>query len=360
MQKKVRLAVAAENFSAGHGGISRLARLMTKSILRNRYPLKAISLSDRVPPSDLGVPIRACATSRFSFVINCSLAAFQTDRFLFDFAGMARVNQYLLGPRRPFAVWMAGVEVWEDLRPDRRAALDAASLRLAISSYTRDRAARVHGRYGDAKVCWLATDTDDEPRQRAGSISGPPTVLLVARIDEADKGHLALINAWPEVIAAVPEARLVLVGGGSHYEQMSNLARRSPAGSRIELPGFVPEERMSEYWQRAHVYAMPSRVEGFGIAYVEAMRHGLPIIASCEDAGQEINADGVTGFNIRLDRTGELAARIIELLRNPDLATQFGHQALQRWRDHFTFSRFHERFSAILDDWTGYSSNSNM
>jgi phosphatidylinositol alpha-1,6-mannosyltransferase len=353
MQKKMRLAIAAENLSGGHGGISRLARLMAKSIVRNQYPLKAISLTDNAPPADFGFPIKACATNRLSFVLNCSLVAFQSDRFLFDFAGMARVHGYLLGPRRPFAVWMAGIEVWEGLRPDRRRALDAASLRLAISSYTRDRVVRVHGRYEDAQVCWLATETDDEPQSRPNDRSGSPTVLLIARIDEADKGHRALIGAWPEVVAAIPEACLLLVGGGSHYEQMRDLARQSSVASKIELPGFVPEKRMPEFWRRAHIYAMPSRVDGFGIVYIEAMRYGLPVIASREDAGQEINADGVTGFNVHLDKPDELAARIIELLRNQDLAAQFGQRAIERWRDNFAFSRFHERFSAILNDWTG-------
>ena len=353
MQNKARLAIAAENLSAGHGGISRLARLMAKSIVRSQYPVRAVSLADSLPPPDLRFPIKACAGSRLSFVMNCSSAAFRSDRLLFDFAGMARVNRYLLGPRRPFALWMAGIEVWEDLRQDRRRALDSASLRLAISSYTRDRVVRVHNRYEDAKVCWLATETDDEPESHPSDPSRPPTVLLIARMDEADKGHRAMIEAWPEVTSAIPEARLLLVGGGSHLEQIRDFARQSSVASRIELPGFVPEERMPAFWRRAHVYAMPSRVDGFGIVYIEAMRYGLPVIASREDAGQEINADGVTGYNVRLDRPGELAACIIELLRNQDLAAQFGRQAVERWRRHFSFSRFHDRFSVILTDWTG-------
>jgi phosphatidylinositol alpha-1,6-mannosyltransferase len=250
---------------------------------------------------------------------------------------------------------MAGIEVWEDLRSDRRRALDAASLRLAISSYTRDRVVRVHGRYADAKVCWLATETDDEPQSRSDDLPSPPTVLLIARMDESDKGHRTLISAWPEITAAIPEACLLLVGGGSHYEQIRDLARQSSAASKIELPGFVPEERISEFWRRANIYAMPGRVDGFGIAFVEAMRHGLPIIASREDAGQEINADGVTGFNVRLDRPGELAAGIIELLRNQKLAEQCGRRAVERWRRNFSFSRFHERFSTILNDWVKMS-----
>jgi phosphatidylinositol alpha-1,6-mannosyltransferase len=93
---------------------------------------------------------------------------------------------------------------------------------------------------------------------------------------------------------------------------------------------------------------MPSRQEGFGIVYVEAMRHGLPIIASVHDAGQEVNMDQVTGFNIDLDRPGELAERVILLLRDANLAQWMGIAAAARWREHFAWTAFRKRLEPIL------------
>ena len=106
---------------------------------------------------------------------------------------------------------------------------------------------------------------------------------------------------------------------------------------------------MDALWNRASVFAMPSRGEGFGLVYIEAMWRSVPVIASVHDAGQEVNVDGETGFNVSLDRKNELADRLIELLTNADQRRRMGENGLARWREHFRFSRFKDRFLAILD-----------
>jgi phosphatidylinositol alpha-1,6-mannosyltransferase len=108
------------------------------------------------------------------------------------------------------------------------------------------------------------------------------------------------------------------------------------------------EEEKNSLWAETNVFAMPSRSEGFGFVYIEAMRHGLPVLASVHDAGSEVNVDGVTGYNVNLDREGELAERIVHLLREPDHAAQLGNQGRARWHDHFCYSAFRERFLPIL------------
>jgi phosphatidylinositol alpha-1,6-mannosyltransferase len=97
---------------------------------------------------------------------------------------------------------------------------------------------------------------------------------------------------------------------------------------------------------------MPSRQEGFGIVYIEAMRRGLPVIASWQDAGQELNIDGNTGYNVDLDRPGELGARIADLLGNREKCAAMGAAGRQRWREHFRYSAFRSR---ILEHLSAFS-----
>jgi glycosyltransferase involved in cell wall biosynthesis len=78
------------------------------------------------------------------------------------------------------------------------------------------------------------------------------------------------------------------------------------------------------------------------------MRHGLPVIASKQDAGQEINVDGQTGFNIDLTRPAELPDRLIRLLSDPGLAATLGANGRRRWAEYFRYSAFERRFSHIL------------
>jgi phosphatidylinositol alpha-1,6-mannosyltransferase len=163
------------------------------------------------------------------------------------------------------------------------------------------------------------------------------------------KGHAELIQAWPTVVAAVPDAVLTIIGTGDGCAAFKSMASRSVCADRIEFRGFIPDSEMEELWAQATVFAMPSRGEGFGLVYVEAMRHSVPVIASIHDAAPEINLDGCTGYNVNLDRRDELAEKIICLLRNRDHATELGANGYRRWCEHFRYSAFRNRFLPILN-----------
>ncbi|MGJ0507157.1 MAG: glycosyltransferase family 4 protein [Methylocystis sp.] len=203
----------------------------------------------------------------------------------------------------------------------------------------------MHGPLPQAKVCWLATEEDDPP-ERAASFSGPPVALILARIDASEgmKGHDELIDRWASVISVVPGARLVIAGGGSGLASIKRMAGDSGAAHAIDVLGFVEAARIPGLLERAHVLAMPSRQEGFGVAYIEAMRFGLPCIASRHDGGQEVNLDGETGYNVNLGRRDDLTERLIELLSNPARAQEMGQRGHARWRAHFRYSQFSARF----------------
>ena len=163
------------------------------------------------------------------------------------------------------------------------------------------------------------------------------------------KGHFELIDCWPSVMAAIPDARLLIAGGGDGLGMLRLRARASTAASNIEFTGLVPQDQIEHaLWSRAHVFAMPSRGEGFGLVYIEAMRRGVPVIASTQDAGQEINLHGVTGYNVDLEQDGALARRTIELLSDKALARQFGENGREHWRANFCFSAFRRRLEPIM------------
>src|SRR5262249_47814736 len=135
---------------------------------------------------------------------------------------------------------------------------------------------------------------------------------------------------------------------GSDLAAVRAHAARSRAVRHIDLRGFVAECDVEQLWAQATVFAMPSRGEGFGLVYVEAMRHGIPVIASVHDAAPEINVDGETGYNVDLARPHELAERLVHLLRDRDWSARLGANGRQRWERHFRFSAFRDRFLPLV------------
>lgn len=344
--------LACTSFRPGNGGIARVARLTAKATATSRLwsRINAVSLLDDRPPTDLGgVGVRTAHSSPLRFALALRRASLGHHRFVYDFSGLARAHPAFPGLRRPFAVWMHGVEVWEKARGDRLRALRSANLVLCNSAYTQRRAERLHGKMQNVRTCWLGTEDEDAPPTREKQ--GPPTVLVVGRLEGfLNKGHNPLLDAWPRVTSLVPDARLVVVGTGPSLGDLRERARHSPAARLIEVRGFVPEEQMPAVWSSATVFAMPSRTEGFGLVYVEAMRWGLPVVASIHDAGGEINVDGSTGYNVNLDRRDELVDRLVHLLREDTIAREFGQNAQARWKEHFSMGAFRSRFLAVTRD----------
>jgi phosphatidylinositol alpha-1,6-mannosyltransferase len=349
VQRVGKSFLGAATLETGNGGIARVARITARALLEDGNRLEMASFLDREPATIAGLKSTFAAGSKLRFAATCHAAAWRCGHFLYDSAGISRAHPLPHLARRPFAIWMHGIEVWHGLRPGAARRLKRAGLLLVNSRFTLERYRELHGDVANAHVCWLGTEDDAAP-ECGPSRAGPPAVLVLGRID-ADanyKGQLELIAAWPQVVAAEPGARLLIAGGGSGLELIRSAARASPVADRIDVLGFVPEADLPALWQRAHIFAMPSRKEGFGLVYAEAMRHSLPVIATVHDAGPEVNIDGETGYNVSLDRRGELAERLIQLVRDPDLARRMGQAGHRRWREHFSFSAFKRRFLPLF------------
>ncbi len=345
-----KLLVASESFSLERGGAARVGRLLARVVADLGLDAQLLALGDREPIQDFGLPSLTAAGSRNAFAFRCWSGAIARSHFIYNHVGIARAHCVLPMLRRPYAVWMLGYDVWTGrMHGDYGRKIEDADLLLSISDFTRRRAAELEPSAERAKVCWLATEEDDVPAT-SGKFDRPPTVLILSRIDASEmrKGHVELIDCWPRVMAAIPDARLLIAGGGNGLDILRAQARASSAASNIEFTDFLTQSQMEALWSQAHVFAMPSRQEGFGLVYIEAMRYGVPVIASVHDAGQEVNHHGVTGYNVDLERDGDLEHHIVTLLGNRALSRQFGQNGRDCWREHFCFSAFRRRIQPIL------------
>lgn len=353
--KQPRLFCGFESLRPGNGGICRVARLLTRlvgdEVPAGRLAANGVVLSDDAPPTDAPFPVVACGKSRRRFVTAVAAATVTHSHFVYDCGGMARAHGWLPLPRRPYLTFVHGIESWPGSAHLRQvAAIARADVLVCITDYTRERAAAGDPRLARAERCWLATEEDDPPPPAPKC--GPPRVTIVSRIDKLHyKGHAELIAAWPAVRAAVPDAVLTVVGSGpgvAHYQRQVGAAGLTDR--QVEFRGFVSDAELQRIWADTSVFAMPSRGEGFGLVYIEAMRHGVPVIASVHDAGREVNVDAETGYNVSLDRSDELTDRLIHLLRHPDHAASLGANGRTRWHQHFRYSCFRDRFKPILND----------
>jgi phosphatidylinositol alpha-1,6-mannosyltransferase len=236
--------------------------------------------------------------------------------------------------------------------------LQRARLRLANSEFTAARVRAAHPSIGAVVPCPLAlvdngnsaTGSADAADAEALPSDGP-IVLVVGRMhaSEAYKGHDQLIEAWPAVVGQVPNANLVVVGDGSDRPRLEYKARLVAGGGRIRFVGFAPQALLEACYRTASVFALPSRGEGFGLVYLEAMARGLPCIGSRQDAAGDVIVDGATGYLVDHTNTGDLATRIVRLLTDDATRRAMGAAGSRRLATEFSEAAFGERLIAAIE-----------
>lgn len=354
---KPRIVFACESLIKGNGGVSRVDQLITKvleeEIAAGRLDVEQLVFLDG-SSNGAQTPgrVRFFNGSRVRFTFGVWQAMLKPGYFIYDLAYLARVHSLMPGLGRKRLVFTHGVEVWEKCRPSWAKACQQADILVSVSNYTRNRSNKLHGVFGKAKVCWLSTEPNSRKIVR-NTPQGVPHVLIVGRMQSGNgfeyKGHRELILAWPKVLAAVGRVTLDIVGEGALRRELESLVDQGGLQEHVKFHGFVTEMELNNAYSQATIFAMPSRGEGFGLVYIEAMRHGLPVIASIHDAASEVVVDGKTGLLSNLDQPNDLAEKLILMLRNPELARRMGIAGQERWEEHFTFDAFSRRFRPLLE-----------
>ncbi len=187
-----------------------------------------------------------------------------------------------------------------------------------------------------------------------------PVVLYAGKI-RASKGVGVLLDAMAWVWDRHPRTVLVLVGGTEFgrgrlhretpfFKQFRDRADR--AAGRVIFTGFVPHENMNLTYLVGDIFAAPSqKAEGMPMVLLEASACGLPLVATSLGGIPEVVQEGHNG--LLLDRpqdSEELAAKIISLIEDQELARRLGHQARERAVEHFSWPHIAQQQEAVYDE----------
>lgn len=154
-----------------------------------------------------------------------------------------------------------------------------------------------------------------------------PVIAYVGRL-ETEKRLELLLTAVPQVLELVPDCSFVIAGAGGEQQRLRLLAAQLEIETAVSWTGEV-----GDAWavlRAAHVYVNPSASEGFGLATVEAMALGLPVVAVAAGASAEIVLDGETGLLVAADRPDALAQAIARLASDREWAARLGVAARRR------------------------------
>ncbi|MCX3062377.1 glycosyltransferase family 4 protein [Streptomyces beihaiensis] len=232
-----------------------------------------------------------------------------------------------------------------------------------LGEYTRSRIAAALSPAAAARMEQLPPGVDektfhpdsggDEVRARLG-LTDRPVVVCVSRLVPR-KGQDTLILAMPRILAAVPDAVLLVVGGGPYEKDLRKLADATGVADSVRFTGAVPWEELPAHYGAGDVFAMPCRtrrggldVEGLGIVYLEASATGLPVVAGDSGGAPDAVLDGETGWVVRGGAPQEAADRVVTLLRDPQLRRRMGERGRAWVEERWRWDLLAERLKALL------------
>lgn len=174
-------------------------------------------------------------------------------------------------------------------------------------------------------------------------------VLSVGRL-EVQKGFDLLLNAWCVVEKECPDWKLKIVGSGSQQELLIKIIEDNKL-KNVEMIPYT--NNIEDYYEKAGVYVLSSRFEGFVLVLLEAQAKGLPVVSfNCPEGPKEIIQDGVNGYLVENGNVEELASRIIELINDEDKRRSFSKHS-QDNLDRFSIESVVPKWLDLIDELVG-------
>jgi len=337
-----RVIVLTPDFPPAHGGIQLVMDRLVRNWARVRPRVVTLATAGAGREDDGSfdvVRVRPPAgLSRRAAVALLNIVGFaETLRFAPDviLSGHVNVSPAALASAKlrhvPVVQYLHGHEVV--VRPRlSRWALRSATAVIAVSRYSAGLAVE----YGADPARTRRIPPGVDVVDRLAARGDRPTVVSVSRLEERYKGHDVLIRAMPLVRSLVPGARLVLVGDGWLRQAYVKLAAALELDGNVEFAGFVSDVERDRILDRGHVFALTSRLppegggEGFGIVYLEAGLHGLPVVAGNVAGALDAVVDGETGLLVDPTDHVAVADAISRLLLDRELASSLGRAGARR------------------------------
>ena len=354
------LLLAPELF-ASEGGIPRILQLYLKALCElaaeRDGTVRLVALNDtgissgdvRRYANDHLEDTVVCQRSKRRFIRGALQLARGCDRILCGHVAQLPVAWAAkqLNPGLRYTLIAHGIEVWRRFPLAERIALRGADRIFCISDYTRrELLANCPGlRPERLLVVANALDPFFQIGPGAPLAACPPVILTVSRLTYEDryKGVEDLIAALPAVRAAIPGATLRIVGRGKDLPRLQEIARRHGVlGQGAEFLGFVADTRLAEELRTCRLFALPSKKEGFGLVFLEAMAHGRPCLGASAGGIPEVITPETGVLTAYGDVPGLAAGCIAALQRDWDEAA-----ILARAR-HFSYSQFRSQLASLL------------
>ena len=331
------------DFSSAHlGGIQESARIAWDAIGREAETelICYARNGNGNAPSD----------SRLKTILTAVRKPYSPDIVLIWQVGLLKLIPFLRCDPQKKALFLHGIEVWREPSWLTSRLTSGIELFLCNSEHTWQRFVSFNPSLAAKRHEIVPLGSGQPLLSVPAPPASPPQALMLSRLLKAEdyKGHREVIEAWPVVLKKDAAATLVIAGDGDLRPELEALVASLGLKNTIKFVGRISEGDKQKLLKESRCLLMPSRGEGFGLVYLEAMRLGRPCLVSTLDAGREVVNPPEAGLAVDPKNRDALAEAIVRLMSDGGEWRQWSGQARRRYEENFTAKHFQARLCNAL------------
>ncbi|UOE48297.1 glycosyltransferase family 4 protein [Mucilaginibacter sp. SMC90] len=334
MAKNITL-FTLQTFSAT-GGIQKMTRTLGHSLYsaatKNNWDFELWSAYDK--QNDLmeqylpAANFKSFGINRIGFVLKTAGNTVKPDVAILSHINLAIIGLIIKTINPKCRVWLVahGIEVWRPLSFFKRLMLKRCDNVICVSNYTKQQMVSRHN--VNADKCMVLNNAIDPFMRLPNTFAKPNNLLSRYGLQDDDfilfsltrlasteqyKGYDQVISVLGSLKSKFPQIKYVLSGkyDKQEYIRIKKLIEKHGVSKHVILTGFIDEAELTEHFLLADVFVLPSKKEGFGIVFIEALACGLPVICGNADGSIDAIRNGELGEAIDPDNLNELNEAII-------------------------------------------------
>lgn len=309
---------------------------------------------------------RTFAGNKMYFVLASIAAAVRYDVIFLGHINMAVIGVAIkrLYPSKKVILITHGIDVWRELTGFKRQVLKSADKILSVSNFTKTKLIDLHGVSSDKVTVFHNTIDPFFPMPESLAKSGTLNmrygigkddfvIFTLTRLSATElfKGYDKVIEALGQIVKTHRQLKYIIAGkyDDAEKQRIDSLVIEYELQGHVILTGFVKEEELVEHYQMADMYIMPSKKEGFGIVFIEALVCGLPVVAGNADGSADALLNGELGTLVNPDSVGEIQAAIVKHIENNYRQNEKQRlETRQKTLDNFAFDKYRQRLEHII------------
>ena len=272
------------------------------------------------------------------------------DTFIFAHVNLAPLALVLkfLNPNAKILFCTHGIEIWKKLPKTTEYIMNSSTI-LTVSNFSKNELLNYNPNLKDVRLFPNCIKLKDEKKILHNPYNiNEFNVLSVTRLSSGEKlkGIDSMIKALRLLKESIPNIKYSVIGKGEDVARLQELAKELEVEKYVDFLGFV--EDINAYYQHCDIFTLPSKKEGFGIVYLEAMQYKKPVLAVNYGGPTDVIVEGETGFLCEYDDVQCLADKIELLNKNTTLSQKLGENGYQRLMENFTYEHYKNNLENFL------------